>query len=83
VKKAVQLVAVCTFGCGYLGCEHVLQEDTLPTAQWRGKRWLDYEIAYIQDTQDQPLSSVAVALGRTYYATAHARSLIKRGILNV
>jgi hypothetical protein len=83
MKKAVQLVAVCTFGCHYFTCEHVLQEDTLPTAERKGRHWLDGEIAYVRDTQHEPLSDVAIALSRTYYATAHVRSKIKRGILNV
>jgi hypothetical protein len=42
---------------------------------------MDYEIAFVRATADEPLSTVAVALGRTYYGTAKVRSLVKRGIL--
>jgi hypothetical protein len=82
--KTVQLVVVCRTGCrANSGCEHILQEQTLPTAELKGKLWTDDELAFIRDTQDEPLSDVAVVLGRTYYAVSRVRSLAKRGILKI
>lgn len=81
--RVVQLVALCIFGCKYSGCEHVYQEHTLPTAVARHSRWTDDEIAFIEGTMDEPLTEVALALGRTYYATARRRSTCKRGILKI
>jgi hypothetical protein len=83
MTKAVQLIAVCTHGCNNSGCEHILQEITLPTAESNGTRWMTAEIDYVKYTQHLSISTVAVALGRTYYATAHVRSKIKRGMLEV
>jgi len=83
MKKAVQLIAVCTFGCTRQGCSHIHQEYSIPTAELRGVRWTEDEIAFIRDTLDETLADVALALGRTYYATAQVRSRVKRGILNV
>jgi hypothetical protein len=81
MTKAVQLVAICRSGCGRQGCGHVLQEVTLPTAELKGATWTDEEIAFIQDTLDEPLSVIALTLNRTYFGTAKARSLIRRGIM--
>jgi hypothetical protein len=79
--KVVQLVAICTNGCIYTGCEHVYQEHTLPTAEARSSRWTAEELDLIQDTMNEPLADVALVLGRTYYGTARARVQVKRGIL--
>ena len=79
--RALQLAVVCTFGCSYTGCGHILQEHTLPDAKQRGSSWSDAEVAFIEGTMDEPLSEVARALNRTYYGTARARSHVKRGIL--
>ena len=78
---ALQLVVICTFGCERQGCEHVHQEYSLPTAEARNTRWSSAELAFIEGTQEESLSEVARALGRTYYGTAQARSKVKRGIL--
>jgi hypothetical protein len=77
----IQLIAVCAFGCNNMGCEHVLQENTLPSAESKYAPWTESELAFIKDTQDETLTDVALALGRTYYATSKTRSLVKRGIL--
>lgn len=77
----IQLALLCTYGCAYTGCSHLLQEESLPTAESKGERWSDAEIAFIEGTQDESITEVARALNRTYYATAHARSKVKRGIL--
>jgi len=79
--KAVQLVVVCTTGCKRNGCEHILQEVSLPNAEAKGNPWTPEELAFLLDTTDETLSDVAAALNRTYYATSRARSLAKRGIL--
>jgi hypothetical protein len=82
--KTVQLIAVCTTGCkANSGCEHILQEQTIPTAKARYSRWTGEELDFILDTQSEPLSDVAVVLNRTYYAVSRVRSLIKRGILKI
>jgi hypothetical protein len=78
---AVQLVIICTTGCERQSCEHVLQEHSLPLAESKGKAWTSAELAFIEGTQEEPLAEVARALGRTYYATSQARSLLKRGKL--
>jgi hypothetical protein len=78
--KFVQLVAVCPI-CVCLGCEHILQEVSLPTAESKGSPWTVEEAAFLRDTLDESLTEVARTLGRTYYATARARSLAKRGKL--
>ena len=78
---AVQLIAVCAAGCGNRGCEHILQEYSIPTAESKYNSWTAEEIDFIQGTLNESLSTVALVLGRTYYATARARSLVTRGLL--
>lgn len=78
-----QLVAFCTTGCRNKNCEHILQAYSLPDAESKGARWTSAEIAFIEGTQEEPLSSIALTLGRTYYATSKARSLVKRGLLRI
>jgi hypothetical protein len=78
---AVQLVIICAFCDKNAGCEHILQENSLPTAEAKNTRWSSAELAFIEGTQEEPLAEVARALGRTYYGTSKARSLVKRGIL--
>jgi hypothetical protein len=78
---ALQLIAVCALGCRNAACEHILQETSLPMAEKRRARWTAAEIAFIEGTHDEPLADVADALGRTYYGTSKARSLVKRGLL--
>jgi hypothetical protein len=77
----MQLVAFCASGCRNMACEHILQAYSLPDAELKGKLWTSAEVAFIQGTGEEPLKDVALALGRTYYAVAKARSLVKRGIL--
>jgi hypothetical protein len=79
--RIVQLVLICKTGCDRQGCEHVLQEVSLPTAESKGTPWTDEELEFLLNTTDESLTEVARALGRTYYATSRARSLHKRGIL--
>jgi hypothetical protein len=81
--RVVQLVLICKTGCDSQGCEHVLQEVSLPTAESKGSSWTDEELEFLLDTMEEPLSDVARTLGRTYYATAKVRSLAKRGILKI
>jgi len=78
---AVQLVVICVTGCERNGCEHVQQEVSLPTAVRQRKLWTDEEIAFIRGTLEEPLGDVAAVLNRTYYATAVARSRVKRGLV--
>ena len=77
----IQLALLCSYGCAYTGCSHLLQEESLPTAQLKGTRWSVDELTFIEETQDESITEVARALNRTYYATAHVRSRVKRGIL--
>lgn len=79
--RVVQLTAFCQAGCKYVGCEHILQEHSLPNAVARSTRWTTDEIALIKDTLNEPLPDIALVLGRTYYAVARARYQFKRGIL--
>jgi hypothetical protein len=79
----VQLVLICTAGCAYPGCEHVFQEQTLPTAESKHARWTADELALIKEAWDEPLADVALVLGRTYYSVSRARYQIKRGLLKI
>ena len=83
MTQAVQLVIVCGYCTRNAGCEHILQEQTLPTAKARGRLWTSAELAFIEGTQEEPLSEVARALDRTYYAVSKARSLLRHGLLQV
>ena len=77
----VQLIAVCTTCTLNSGCEHILQEISLPTAVRKSAPWTVDEIEFIRETMDEPLGDVALILNRTYYAVSKTRSLLKRGIL--
>jgi predicted nucleic acid binding AN1-type Zn finger protein len=81
IIKPVQLLAHCPTCKQYAGCEHILQEESLPNAESKGKTWTPAELEVIKATQDIPLKVVAEALNRTYYATSKTRSLVKKGIL--
>ena len=75
-----QRTVTCDAGCPQKSCSHYQQKMSLPTTTVRRARWTHEEIELVLDTMDQPLAVVAEALGRTYYATALARSRVKHGI---
>jgi hypothetical protein len=78
----VKVISIgCTAGCITGGCQHILQEYSLPKAEYNNKPWTPGEFQFVQDTMAEPLYEVAECLGRTYYATAQARMRIKRGVL--
>lgn len=76
-------------GCYYTGhanatgCAHTLQKVSLQSgAQQSRQPWADFEDEFLIDTINEPLLDVADILGRSYYATARRRMLLrKKGLL--
>lgn len=82
-KKKPLTETKCEGDLHYSLCGHILQAMSIPNATNKSNRWTLSEVQFLADTWNEPLYSVADALGRTYYATALARMRLKQGTLVV